>query len=69
MTIFFYKGIDWDWSKLKIRILAEMSLLKCYWMVENARVTPFTVFELLRENQQEWGGGVKITSPYLTHPD
>ena len=26
-------------------------------MLQNARVTAFTVSELLRENQQGWGGG------------
>ena len=29
-------------------------------MLENARVTAFTVSELFRENQQEVGGGGKI---------
>ena len=33
-------------------------------MLQNARVTAFTIFELLRENQLEGGGG-KITP---THP-
>ena len=37
--------------------------MKCYWMFENARVTAFTVSELLGENQHGGGGGVKITSP------
>ena len=34
-------------------------------MLQHARVTAFTIFELLRENQQGQGGGVggKIT-PY-----
>ena len=31
--------------------------MKCYWMLQNSRVTVFTVCELLRENQQ----GGKIT--------
>ena len=30
-------------------------------MVQNARVTAFTIFELLQENQQGGGGGGKIT--------
>ena len=30
-------------------------------MLQNARVTTFTVSELLRENQQ--GGGIKLPSP------
>ena len=38
-----------------------MSLIGCYWMLQNSRVTAFIVFELLRENQR--GGGGKITPP------
>ena len=37
-----------------------MSLIGCYWMLQNSRVTAFIVFELLRENQL---GGGKITPP------
>ena len=38
-------------------------------MLQNVRVTAFTVSELLRENQQG-GGGDKITSPpHTTRPD
>ena len=75
MTIFFYKRLTrnseigntpvWvlpntgDWGKLGIPNLARMSLIKYYWMLQNARVTAFTVSELLRENQQ----GGKITAP------
>ena len=40
--------ISGDWGKLGIPNLARISLIKCYWMVQNARVTAFTVFELLR---------------------
>ena len=35
--------------------LTQMSLIKCYWMLQNARITSFTVSELLRENQQGEG--------------
>ena len=35
--------------------------MKCYWMLQNARITAFTVAELLRENQHGKGGGDKIT--------
>ena len=45
-----------DWVKLKIPNLARMSLTKCYWMLQNARVTVFTIVEL-RENQQ----GIKLS--------
>ena len=51
--------ISADWGELRIPNLARMSLIKCYWMVQNTRVTAFTVSELLRKNWQ----GVKITSP------
>ena len=40
-----------DWGQLWIPNLARMSLIKCYWMLQNSRVTAFTVFELLRENK------------------
>ena len=48
--------ISGDWSKLWIPILARMSLIEYYWMLQNSRVTAFTVFKLLKENQL---GGVK----------
>ena len=51
--------ISGDWGKLWIPNLARMSLIECYWMLQNARVTAFTVSELLRENQQ----GVKVPHP------
>ena len=47
-----------DWGKLWIPQLAQVSLIECYWMLQKARVTAFTIFELLRENQL---GGGKIT--------
>ena len=49
-----------DWGKLGIPNLAQMSPIKCYLMLQNARVTAFTISELLREYQQ---GGSKITPP------
>ena len=52
--------ISGDWGELWIPDLARMSLIECYWMLQNSRVTVFTVFELLRENKL---GGGKITSP------
>ena len=39
--------ISGDWSELGIPNLARMSLLKCYWMLQNVRVTACTVSELL----------------------
>ena len=53
-----------DWGELEIPNLARLSPMKCYWILQDARVTAFTVSELLRENHQEgWGegGGGKIT--------
>ena len=49
ITTFSYKGTD-DWSELERPNSAEMSLLKFYWMLRNARVTAFAVSELLMEN-------------------
>ena len=55
--------ISGDWSELQISNLVRMSLIKFYWMLQNAkvRVWVFTVSVLLRENQQ--GGGVKLPPP------
>ena len=49
--------ISGDWGELWVPNLTRMSLIKFYWTLQNARVTAFTVFELLRENQQEEGRG------------
>ena len=51
--------ISRGWGMLGIPNLAQMSLMKCCWLLQNAKVTAFTVSELLRENQQ--GRGDKIT--------
>ena len=47
--------ISGDWVELWIPNLVRMSLIEFYWMLQNCRVTAFTVFELLRENQLGWG--------------
>ena len=39
-------------SELGIPNLARMSRIKYYWMLQNVRVTAFTISELLRENHQ-----------------
>ena len=67
MTISFYKRLNRNreirntpiwvlsdiWRLTRVRDTKfGMSLVKCYWMPQNARVTTFTVLELLRENQQ-----------------
>ena len=54
--------ISEDWGELWIPNLAKMSLIECYWMLQNNRVTAFIVFELLRENQL----GDKIIPPPQT---
>ena len=41
--------ISGDWDELWIKNLARMSLIECYWILQNSRVTAFTVFELLRD--------------------
>ena len=51
--------ISGDWDELWIPNLARMSLIECYWMLQNSRATAFTVLELLRESQL---GGVKLLS-------
>ena len=38
-----------------------MFLIKCYWILRNARVTAFTVFELLREGKSNRKGRSEIT--------
>ena len=35
------------WDELWVPNLARMSLINCYWMLQNSRVTAFTVEELL----------------------
>ena len=52
--------ISGDWGQLWIPNLVRMSLIEWYWMLQNSRVTAFTVFQLLRENHL---GEVK------SHPD
>ena len=52
-----FHAISSDWGELGIPNLARMSLMKCYRMLQNVKVTSFSVSALLRENQQ----GGKIT--------
>ena len=47
--------ISGDWGKLWVQNLAQLFLIEGYWILQNSRVTAFTVLELLRENQL--GGG------------
>ena len=41
--------ISGAWGKSGIPDLSRMSPMKCYWMLQNASFTAFTVSELLRE--------------------
>ena len=61
--------ISEDWGKLWIPNLVKMSLVECYWMLQNSRATAFTVFELLRENQRGGGGGLIYPNPPTNPPD
>ena len=54
-----------DWGKLWIPNLSRMSLIECYWMLQNSKVTAFNVFELLRENQL--GGKIKNIGSSSNH--
>ena len=69
MTISFYKEltrnpengntpvqISGDWNEQGLPNLARAFLIKCYGMLQNARITAFTVSELLRGNQLAGGG-------------
>ena len=76
MTVSFYKEltrnpeitpsefcpVSGDWSELGILNLARTSLMKSYWMLQNARVTAFTISRFLRENRL--GRGIISPSPH-----
>ena len=58
--------ISEDWDDLQIPNSAGRSLMKCYWMMQKARITAFAVSQLLRKTQQEGGGSRgagKTTTP------
>ena len=59
--------ISGEWDDLWIPNVSRMSLIEFYGMQQNSRVTAFTVFELLRENQL--GGVVKLPPLPLSHND
>ena len=42
-------SVSGHWSEQGLPNLARTSIIKCYWMLQNARVTAYTVSELLRE--------------------
>ena len=55
------RPISGDWGKLQVPNLTQMSLIKSYWMLQNASVTAFTDSESLRDTQQ--GGRRYIFAP------
>ena len=55
-----------DWGELWTPNLAQMFLIEFYGMLQNFRVTVFTIFELLRENQLVVGGKITSSPPH-TH--
>ena len=79
MIICFYKGlarnseigntpsefcsISGDCGNEQIPNLERTSLIKCYWMLQNAWVRTFTISELLRENQLGEGVNLPPTQP------
>ena len=48
--------ISGDWSELGIPNLVQISVIKSYWLMQNARFIAFTISESLSENQQGKGG-------------
>ena len=72
MTIFFYKGLTRSLSFSQYLETGRVRGTKfdtnfsneCYWILQNARVTAFTVSELIKGKQQ---GVAKITAPPPPH--
>ena len=54
-------SISGDWDKLRIPNLAWTFLIKCQWILQNARVTAFTVFRIIKGKPT--GRGVKLPPP------
>ena len=44
-----FQPISGDWDELVILNLVRMFLIKFYWMLQNPRVTAFTVFWVIKE--------------------
>ena len=51
------------WGKLGKPGFARISLIKCYWMLENAGVTAFTVSELM---QAGWSTQIRVNSGFYS---
>ena len=78
MTIFFYKRLNrnpeirntpvwvspiiWKPGELGIPNLARMFLIKCSYMMQNAKVTAFTVIAILRENLQGYQPPTRLST-------
>ena len=56
--------ISGDWGKFGIPNLSQMSLIKCYWMLQIVRVTAFATSEFWVSKRKPTGG-VKL-SPLLS---
>ena len=54
-----------DWSKLGIPNLALRSLIKCYWMLKNTRVTAFTNSGYYKGKTNRGRGCITPTQPRL----
>ena len=52
--------ISGDWGELWIPNLTRISLTEFYWMLQNYRITAFTVVELLRKNQLGCGKFIPV---------
>lgn len=46
---------------------SRISLMKCYWILQNTRVAAFTVSELIKESQHGLGGGEGVGGKITTH--
>ena len=56
--------IPGDWREVEIPSLARMSLIKFYWILQNARVTAFYRFWVIKGKPKgQKAGGGKITPP------
>ena len=59
----YFCAVSWAWGELRIPNLTRMSFIKCYRMLQIARVISFTISELLRENQLGGGWRWRKTPP------
>ena len=57
--------ISGDWGDLGIPNLVRRSLTKCYGMLQNSRLTAFTVFRVITGKPTGGGEGVKLPTPPL----